>query len=72
MLHSSVLYVLQLVGRAQGNFHTPPIVVVLQTPLSHLSVVTRCRRRALLSVEGHRERAAWTTAVHCREKKVSN
>lgn len=51
-VHFSFLYVLQLVGRAQGNFHTPPIVVALQTPLYYLSPCCRslseartCERR---------------------------
>lgn len=58
LLHSSVLYVLQLVGRARDNFHTPPIVVAPQTPLYFLFFAGHCWRRALERVEGHRERAA--------------
>lgn len=39
--HSSVLYVLQLVGRARDSFHTPPIVGAPQTPRLHLSAGAR-------------------------------
>lgn len=54
--HCSFLYVLQLVGRAQDNFHTPPIVVALQTPPEHVSA-TRCWGGARPRVAAQQERA---------------
>lgn len=57
LLHSSVLYVLQLVGRAQENFHTPPIVVAADLTGTSLRAGARF-------LGGHRERAARPTAVH--------
>lgn len=52
-------------GRAQENFHTPPIVVALQTPAEHASATRRCRGGARPTVWGWQERVERARAGVC-------